>query len=279
MPKLAILAGGGSAPAKLAAACRATERPYHLVCLKGHAEADLGQGHPHTLLSLGELGKFRDLCRAEGIQEIVMIGHVRRPSLSELRPDWLTMKILAKIGLNALGDDAVLRAVGKVLEEECQVRLIGASAILGDLLTPEGALTKHMPNEQASSDIERAVEVALSLGEMDVGQAVIVQEGIVLGVEAVEGTDALIARSADVRREGAGGVLVKLAKPQQDSRLDLPTIGPDTVQNAHQAGLAGIALEAGRSQIVDREMTIEIADRLGLFIVGLSLQGKDKTYG
>ncbi|HAX91234.1 MAG TPA: DUF1009 domain-containing protein [Rhodospirillaceae bacterium] len=202
-----------------------------------------------------------------------MIGRVRRPSIAELKPDWLTLKLLTKIGINALGDDGLLRGVGKALEEECGVRVVGVADVFADILAPEGALTKTQVDEQSGEDIKRAVEIARTLGQLDIGQAVIVQQGIVLGVEAIEGTDALIARAALVRREGGGGVLVKLAKPQQDNRFDLPTIGLDTVQNVHAAGLSGIAVEAGRSLILDREKTIEAADMLGIFIVGLPQGG------
>ncbi len=272
LPKLCILAGGGGAPAQLIRACREIDRPFHLVCLEGHADADLCEGvSACTHLGLGDLAKLRDLCRAESIEEMVMIGRVRRPSISELKPDWLTLKLIAKVGLTSLGDDGLLRSLGKVLEEECGVRMIGAGDVFGGLLTPEGILTRQSPDEQAQSDIRRAIEIAQTLGRLDVGQAVIVQQGMVLGVEAIEGTDALIARSRDVRREGQGGVLIKLAKPQQDNRFDLPTIGVDTVRNAAAAGLAGIAVEAGRSLIVGRDATLEAADMLNLFVVGLKL--------
>lgn len=275
-PKLGIVAGGGVAPFQLVRACQDIGRPYHLICLQGHADSALGQGHSHTWLSLGDLAKLRDLCAAQEIKELVMIGHVRRPSVAELKPDWLTLKVLAKIGLGSLGDDGVLRAVGKVLEEECRVKVIGAAEVFADMLTPEGPLTKTVPNDQALADIQRGAEVAQTLGQMDVGQAVIVQQGIVLGVESIGGTDSLIAHSAEVRREGQGGVLVKTAKPQQDNRFDLPAIGVETVHNAHNAGLIGIAVQAGRSLILEREKTLEAADMAGLFIVGISLPQEEE---
>ncbi len=273
-PKLGILAGGGTAPRQLIAACQALDRSFFVVCLEGHAEPDLaGDGVPHEALPLGAFARLKELCEREKIEDIIMLGRVRRPSMSELKPDWLTLKILTKIGMNALGDDGLLRGVGKALEEECGVRLVGVADVFADLLAPEGTLTKAAPDELAQEDIRRAVAIASTLGRLDVGQAVIVQQGIVLGVEAVEGTDALIERSCGVRREGGGGVLVKMAKPQQDNRFDLPTIGIDTVHHVHAAGLSGIVVEAGRSLILDREKTIEAADMLGVFIVGLPSRG------
>lgn len=271
-PKLGILAGGGVAPFQLVKACQDIDRPFHIICLKGHADPELGEGLPHTHLGLGEFGKFKDLCIKEDIKEIVMIGPVRRPSMSELKPDWFTLKFLTKIGLSSLGDDGLLTAIGKVLEEQCNVKLVGASEVFSQFLTPQGILTKTQPDEQSLEDITRAVEIAKTLGKLDVGQAVIVQQGIVLGVEAIEGTDALIARSSETKRGGLGGVLVKLAKPQQDNRYDLPSMGVQTIQNAHEAGLAGIAIEAGRSLLIEQEKTIEAADMTGLFIVGLSAE-------
>ena len=267
-PKLAILAGGGQAPRQVIKACQDQGRPFIVVCLEGHADADLGVGVPHEVLSLGAVQKLKELCAREQVKEIVMVGRVRRPSVSELKPDWLTLKIIGKIGMNALGDDGLLRGLGKALEEECGVKLVGASDIYAELLTPEGCLTKTKPSEQDKADYRRAAEIVLKLGELDIGQAAIVQQGLVLGVEAAEGTAALIARSGSVKREGGSGVLVKCAKPQQDVRFDLPAIGPETIDQIKQAGLAGIAIEAGRSLLLDKDTTIARADEAGLFIVG-----------
>jgi DUF1009 family protein len=269
LPKLGIIAGGGTAPRRVIEACRAQKRDYFVVCLEGQAAPDLAHDAPHVWLSLGEASKLRDLSTTEKITEIVMIGHVRRPSLLELKPDWLSVKVLAKIGFNLLGDDALLRAIGQAIEQECGVRLIGVQDVLGGALMREGALGSVAPDDQAKKDIARGVEVARALGQADVGQSVIVQQGLVLGVEAIEGTDALIARCKDLKREGVGGVLVKLAKPQQDDRFDLPTIGPDTIEAAAKAGLRGIAVEAGRSLLIDRDRVRQLADEAGIFVVGI----------
>ena len=198
-----------------------------------------------------------------------MIGHVRRPSLLELKPDWLAMKALARISFNALGDDGLLRAVGNAIEQECGVKVIGAHEVLGGILTREGALGTVAPDSEAQRDITRGIAVARALGLVDVGQSVIIQQELVLGVEAIEGTDALITRCADLRREGAGGVLVKLAKPQQDDRFDLPAVGCTTVKKAAESGLRGIALEAGRSILIDRDQVKQLADEAGIFVVGI----------
>ena len=268
-PKLGIIAGGGSAPARVIEACRAQGRAFFVVCLEGQADAGLAATDPHAWLPLGAFGKLRALAAREHIGEIVMIGRVRRPSLAELKPDWLAIKALASIGMNLLGDDALLRAVGAAIERECGVKVIGAQDVLGELLMPKGILGTVAPDADAQKDIARGLEVAQALGALDVGQSVVVQQGLVLGVEAIEGTDALLARCQDLKREGMGGVLVKTAKPQQDNRYDLPTIGPLTLENAARAGLRGIAVEAGRSFVLDPEGLRQRADALGLFIQGV----------
>jgi UDP-2,3-diacylglucosamine hydrolase len=268
-PKLGIIAGGGSAPRRVIDACRKQGRAFFVVCLEGQADGDTAFDAPHAWLPLGAYGKLRELIAAQKIAEIVMIGRVRRPSLRELKPDWSAIKTLAKIGFHILGDDALLRSIGRVIENECAVRVIGVQDILGGILFREGCLGKHAPDSQAKKDIERGVSVARILGQADVGQSVVVQQGIVLGVEACEGTDALIARCKDLKREGAGGVLVKLAKPQQDERYDLPAIGPDTVEAAAKAGLCGIAAEADRSLLIDRDRVRQLADEKGIFVIGI----------
>lgn len=271
--KLGIIAGGGNAPRYLIEACQKLGRSFHIICLEGQADEGLGEGLPHTWLPLGAAVKLKNLAEAEKIQEIVMIGRVRRPSLLEIKPDWLALKVLTKIGMNMLGDDALLRAIGKAMEDESGLRVIGIQDVFKDLLTPTGVMGKVAPDDDAQNDIQRGILVARALGQLDVGQSVIVQQGMVLGVEAIEGTDALMARASGLKREGLGGVLVKIAKPQQDNRYDLPTIGADTVRAMVQAGLRGVALEAGRSLLIDREKTIALADEAGIFVTGLTLDG------
>lgn len=272
-PKLGIIAGGGNAPRFLIEACQKTGRPFYVICLKGQADDGLAEGLPHVWLPLGAGAKLKELAAAEQIKEIVMIGRVRRPSLLEIKPDWLALKVLTKIGMNMLGDDALLRSIGTAMEEEAGVRVVGVQDVFTDLLTPEGKLGKIAPDEDAEKDIKRGIEVAKALGHLDVGQSVIVQQGMVLGVEAIEGTDALVARAAGLKREGVGGVLIKIAKPQQDNRYDLPTVGPDTIDAIQKAGLRGIALEAKRSLLIERDATIAKADAAGLFIIGISTNG------
>ena len=145
----------------------------------------------------------------------------------------------------------------------------GIHELMPELLIPQGLLTKHKPSKSDMVDIQRGVEVAFALGKLDVGQSVVVQHGLVLGVEGIEGTDELIRRCKDYRRKGNGGVLVKLRKPQQDMRIDLPTIGVKTIERAHESGLQGIVVHAGNGLIVNQEEAVALADKYGMFIMGV----------
>jgi DUF1009 family protein len=214
------------------------------------------------------VGEGLKILRENGAEELVMAGPVQRPTLAQLRPDWRGAKMAARIGLRALGDDALLTAVIREFEGE-GFRVVGLHEILDDLLMPSGPLTALRPDAQAEADIAQGIEVARALGALDVGQAVVVQQGIVLGVEAVEGTDALIERAGAVRREGPGGVLVKIAKPGQERRVDLPAIGRGTVERCARAGLRGIALHAGAALVLDRPDVASTAERVGLFVLGI----------
>ncbi len=266
-PKLAIVAGGGSLPLALAEACRTCERPYVLLGLEGFAEPQRLEGHPQRWARIGAVGRVIATIREEAATEVVFAGHVRRPSLASLRPDFYTVRLLARIGAKALGDDGLMRHIAEAFEAE-GLRVVEVSSVLADTLAPPGLLGRLAPDETALEDIRRGLEVAEALGRADAGQAVVVQQGIVLAIEAAEGTDRMIARAARLRREGPGGVLVKMAKPQQDRRMDLPVIGVDTVEAAAAAGLRGIAVEAGGVLVLDRDAAIRCADDKGLFVTG-----------
>ncbi len=267
--KLGILAGGGPFPVKVAAAARAAGREVFIVGLEGFVDPASLAPWPHEIRRLGAASRIIAALRKNGCQDLVMIGPVRRPSLLDLRPDAEGAKLLARIGRAAFaGDDGLLAAVIRVLTEE-GFRVIGAQEIIREVLAPAGVLTKTQPDAQAMADIRRGVDVVGLLGAADVGQACVVQQGLVLAVEAIEGTDAMLLRASDLRRDGIGGVLVKLVKPGQDKRADLPTIGANTVQNAAAAGLRGVAFEAKATILAEREVCLAAADAAGLFMLGL----------
>jgi DUF1009 family protein len=268
---LGIIAGGGGLPAQVAEACRRDGRPYFVLALKGYADAAwLTPEVPHAWLRMGAAGKGFRLLRQAGCDSLVMAGPVRRPSLWDLRPEGRAARFFARVGLRVLGDDGLLRAVIGELETE-GFTVLGVDDILGpDILAPAGVHGRLGPDARAEADIRRGLEVARGLGALDVGQGCVVQQGMVLAVEAIEGTDAMLRRAGGLRRDGPGGVLVKACKPQQDRRADLPTIGPATLEAAHAAGLRGIAVTAGGALIVDRAAVVARADALGLFVVGVA---------
>ncbi len=270
-PKLGIIAGGGDLPACLISVCRAIGREFFVLAVEGYTDPKLVADVPHAWTRLGAFETSIQLLREAGVEELVLAGHARRPSFTGMKPDRRLRRLLFKIGAAAFGDDGLLSGVIKEFEEE-GFRVVGLDNILGDVLAVEGIYTESAPDEQARLDIERGVEVARALGNVDVGQSVVVQHGIVLGVEAIEGTDALLTRCAALGRDGPGGVLVKVKKLAQEHRVDLPTIGVSTVQAAAAAGLRGIAIEAGVSLVVDQPAVTRAADEAGLFLIGITIK-------
>jgi hypothetical protein len=265
---LGILAGGGQLPGRVAEAAHSAGRRVFMVGLDGFADPSVLGPWPHETARMGAAGRILALLRQHGCRDLVLVGPVRRPSVLDLRPDAEGARLLARIGRAAFaGDDGFLAAVVRVLGDE-GFRVLGAHEILTEALGPLGLLSRTAPDAAARADIARGVAVARALGAVDVGQGCVVQQGIVLAVEAIEGTDAMLARAGTLRRPGAGGVLVKLVKPGQDRRADLPTIGPGTIRAAQAAGLCGVAFEAGGTILADREATVAVADAAGVFLLG-----------
>lgn len=268
--KLGIIAGGGDIPKALIAKCKEQKRDFFVVAIVGNADADLvDDSIPHVWIRIGQAGTGFKRLADEKVDEIVMIGTIRRPSFKDLIPDLRTTAFFTKLGMKSVGDDGLLRALVKELEGDGFV-VRGIQEVLPEILIKEGVLGKIKPSKQSEEDIKRAVEVATELGRLDVGQAVIVQEGLVLGVEGIEGTGELIRRCGTYRRKGEGGVLVKVRKPQQDMRIDLPTIGDKTIIAAKEAGLAGVVLHAGNGLIANEKETLKLADKYGIFVKGIN---------
>jgi DUF1009 family protein len=266
--KLGIVAGSGALPRRLVESCRTAGRDVFVLALEGSAEPATLHDVPHAWCRIGAAAAGLALLRDNNVTELVLAGGIRRPSLAALRPDWRAAKLFARIGYRALGDDGLLSAVVSELEQE-GFRVIGADQLLERAVVPEGPLGEIRPDAQSAVDIERGLRIARALGGLDIGQAVIVQQGLVLGVEAIEGTDELLRRCAALRRDGPGGVLVKVEKPGQERRADRPTIGLRTVTLAAETGLRGIAIEADATIVLDRDEVIRAADRAGLFVVGV----------
>jgi UDP-2,3-diacylglucosamine hydrolase len=271
--KLGILAGSGELPLRVIEACRSSGTPFFVLAFDGACDPATIAGAPHAFIRLGAGGEGLRLLHQNGVDTLVMAGGVRRPSFAALRPDWRTLRFFMKIGMRALadfGDDALFRAIIKELEGE-GFRVVGADQILGELVAPLGVLGRCKPEPADDADIAAGLQAAREHGARDLGQAVIVRRGAVLGVEDEAGTDALIRRCG-AAGGAEGGVLVKTAKPGQERRADLPAIGPSTVVEAVAAGLRGIAVEAGGALVLDRQAVIEAADRAGIFVVGVKPQ-------
>jgi UDP-2,3-diacylglucosamine hydrolase len=266
---LGILAGGGDFPLRLAQGAIRAGRPIFIVGIEGWADPRLLAGLPHAMERLGAASAILGHLRARGIRQVVLAGRASRPAMASLRPDALGVKLLARIGAAYFaGDDGLLKAAVHILNE-LGFEVLHVQAVLHDILPGPGLLGQATPDALARADIARGIAVVRALGGVDVGQGAVVQQGLVLAVEAIEGTDAMLARAGALRREGPGGVLVKLVKPGQDRRVDLPTIGPSTVEGAIAAGLRGIAIEAHGTIVVDREPMMRIADQAGLFVVAI----------
>lgn len=266
---LGIIAGGGTLPLRIATAAQSAGREVFIVGLEGHADPKALAGFPHVILRVGAAARMLRRLKAEGCTDLVMAGPVRRPSFFEIRPEADGMRLLARVGRAAFaGDDGLLKAVIRVLGEE-GFRILGAHEVLDDLIGHTGLLTEIAPDDAALADVARGVAVARAMGAADIGQGCVVQDGFVLAVEAAEGTDAMLSRCGPLARPGPGGVLVKLVKPGQERRADLPTIGIETVRRAAEAGLRGLAFEGGGTILMDRAGTIAAANAAGLFLLGL----------
>lgn len=266
-PKLAIIAGEGKLPVLLMEACGETGRDVFVLGFKDVADMAAFANVPHGTVHYGAIGEGIERLRREGIKELVLAGKVPRPTAADLAHDPAARRMAVHMGQALFsGDNVLFKSIVGFLEAE-GFTIVGADDVVADLVAPEGVLGKIAPTPQHLSDIAFGIHEARKHGEQDLGQAVIVGNGQVLGLEDIAGTDALITRSAAMRR---GGVLVKAKKPRQEKRVDLPAIGPQTVENAHAAGLAGIAVEAGGALILDRAHVIEKADALGLFVIGVT---------
>jgi DUF1009 family protein len=271
--KLAIIAGAGDLPVRLAEHCRASDKPYFVSRITGVSDAALAT-HPGADTPMDKMGARLKGMHDAGCDAIVLAGNVRRPDFSKFAPDLQTIAMLPRILAAAgKGDDALLRAIIVEYERDGFV-VVGAEEVLADLLATAGAMGAYAPDDAAMKDIERAAAIAGALGVWDVGQGAVVCSRLALAVEAQEGTDAMLARVAALPEAVRGtpdkrrGVLVKRTKPAQERRVDLPTIGLATIEAAARAGLAGIAVETGGALVLDKPAMIARADALSMFVYG-----------
>jgi DUF1009 family protein len=274
MRKLGLIAGGGNLPVEIAEHCVRAGRPLFVVRLKGFAGEGL-EPYAGAEVGLAELGKCLKALKRAHCHTVCLAGQVSRPDFSSLMPDLRGLAALpGAIAAARKGDDALLRfLVGEFEKEGFAVE--GAHEVMDDLGLPLGPLGRLQPKPEDRPDITQALEAARAIGRLDIGQAAVACHGLVLAVEAAEGTDAMLARVAELPahlrgQPGAGaGVLAKAPKPIQETRVDLPTLGPATIEGIARAGLAGVVGEAGRLLVLERERVIALADDLGVFVLGV----------
>lgn len=259
-----LIAGRGDLPNRVISALRAQGKKFRSIALKNNTE-----GHEFTadrVIALDKWGQFREAVAEWQIEAIVFAGKIDRPPIWKLRPDATLLRYMPRLELSKVGDDALMQRLLTIFAEDFNLKILSVTQILEQAKRPSGALGRYQPDTVALDDIRRGEKVLQYVSTADFGQAVAVEGGVLLGVEAIEGTDALIQRVQPYKQKGGAGVIVKIPKTQQDKRIDLPTIGRDTIQNLHQNGFAGIAISAEDTIIVDEKAVIAWADQLGVFI-------------
>ncbi|HWE45574.1 MAG TPA: UDP-2,3-diacylglucosamine diphosphatase LpxI [Caulobacteraceae bacterium] len=273
MDKLGLIAGGGALPLEVAKSCERVGRPLFVIRLRGMADEAL-TAFDNAEIPIEQFGAGIAALRAAKCVSVCMTGVVKRPDFGALRPDMRGIAILpGAIAAARHGDDALMRYFVGQFEKE-GFRVEGATDVTGALLLSEGALGKVSPTVDQLADVGKAMAVVRAIGALDVGQGAVVCDGLVLAVEAQEGTDAMLTRVAGLPEEIRGtrarprGALAKIPKTTQDRRMDLPTIGVRTVEACAAAGLSGVAGEAAAMVVLDRAAVVEAADRLGLFVWG-----------
>ena len=271
---LAMICGGGTLPLAVADSVSRRGRQVLLFVLRGAAEGTALERFPHHWVYIGQVGKFMRVARAAGCRDVVFIGSLVRPAIWQIHPDFKALMLLARAAAAYRGgDNHLLSDMGRMLEQH-GFRMVGAHEVAPEILVPEGALGRATPSERDRIDMALGFDYLRAAGPFDVGQAVVVANKQVIAVEAAEGTDQMLARVAELRKNGrvrtpsGTGVLVKAAKRGQDHRFDLPSIGPQTVERVLAAGLAGIAVVAGETIMAEPERVAQAADKANMFVIG-----------
>jgi DUF1009 family protein len=270
---IAIICGGGSLPFAVADAAKQSGRDVVLLALRGSADAERVAGYRHHWVALSQVGAMCRHAKRAGCHDLVFIGSLVRPAFRDLRPDIYTLPLMPRVFRFLLGGDSRLLAGIATMFEDQGFRVVGAHDVAPQILIPEGPVGRYQPSKTEGDDIALGLRFLRATGPFDVGQAVVLARRRVLAVEAAEGTDNMLARLAELRDAGriraVGGTLVKAPTPGQDRRMDMPTIGPRTVEGAARAGLAGIAVVAGSTVVAEPDVTRAAADRERLFVVGV----------
>lgn len=270
---LGLLLGSGDLPQQIVALCKEKQNPFVIIAFKGQTDPALVEKEEHLWVSVGDVEKPLQYLKEKGVKDLVFSGGIKRPALKHLALDPTAAKWLAKIGMCAFGDDGLLSGVIKLVQKQ-GFRVQGVQDFLKNLQAAPGMLTNKFLGPLEWADIKRGVDALDIMGPLDIGQGVIVEGQVILSVEGAEGTDALIKRTKDLQKTERGGVLVKLPKPNQSHLIDLPTIGPKTLQYALEAGLQGIAIGARSTLVIDKEKVVEEANAKGFFIAAIDEKRK-----
>ncbi len=268
--KIAVIAGSGKLPQLIINELIKQKISFIILAIHENADEELLRSHKHYLITPGKVKPILKTMSDEKITSVVFAGDIKRPGLLSLKVDSIGLSVMARITASKIhGDNSALSIIAKFLEEH-GLKVISPNSILPSLLTPAGILGKIKPDQDDLKDIEIGKIVLAKLSDMDIGQATIVENSYVLGIEAAEGTDSLIKRCADLKRETMRkGVLVKMKKTMQDKRLDLPTIGTNTIYYVYKANLRGIAVNTNGSIIISLPEVITLADKYGIFVIGV----------
>ncbi|WP_432735791.1 LpxI family protein [Maridesulfovibrio sp. FT414] len=263
---IGLIAGGGQFPLLVAKGAAAQGHRVVAVFFKGHSNLEVSALADDSVeLMLGQLSRLISFFKKNGVNKVVMAGTINKPKALDVRPDLRAAKLLFKLATK--GDDVLLRAITREFESE-GMQVVGPHVYAPQLLTPAGLLTKRRPSDVEKTDLATGWRIAHELGRLDIGQCVVLREGIITAVEAIEGTDAAIRRGCELG--GKGCCIVKVFKPGQEDRVDMPSIGLKTVQGMHELGATCLGVEAGKSLFFDLDKAVEFADRNGICIVGLT---------
>ena len=265
--KLGIIAGDGFLPKHVADAAKKKKVPFTVICLEDETDMSNFKGIDHKVFQIHRVSKIISHLKDQGVTHVTLAGKVKRADISRLLLDLKGAKLFTMIVKNGLADNSILQTILDFVESQ-GFEIIAPEKIADEIILPKGNLAKAKPSKQALDDIKTGIKTIKGVASFDVGQALIIQNGLVLGVEAAEGTDELLRRCGEIKQEGEGPVLIKIVKPNQDKRVDMPCIGSKTIENAAKYGITGIAAEAGSTLILDLKSTIALANKNNIFIHG-----------
>ncbi len=274
MARLGLIAGNGQFPLIFCAAARAEGVEVIAVAHQGETPQAISDHASHvTWVRVGELGKIITTFHEAGVTQAVMAGGIYKTgAMTQIQPDARGVAFISK--LPSLKDDVILRGVAQELEGE-GITIVESTRFLSSLVPQEGILTRAEPDVQQWQDIRLGVAVAKEIGRWDIGQSVVVKRGTVLAVEGVEGTNAAIRRGGTL--SGEGGIVVKVSKPQQDLRFDVPAVGPDTITVMHEVKAAVLAIEAGKTLMIERSTLLARAQEMGIRVVAVGAQTAEEA--